>query len=105
MNNLDNITDEYNIVTFDVFDTLVIRDVMKPTNLFCHCYGFFGRYIRVLAEIIARKKTKSGEVTLYDIQKCCPFKLDKEIEFEKKYCHANPEIYAFYEKLKEETHF
>ncbi len=93
------ITDKYNTITFDVFDTLVIRDVMKPTNVFKYCYGFFGRYIRVISEIIARMKTNSGEVTLKEIQNCCMLDLNKEIEFEINNCRANPKIYSIYDKL------
>ena len=94
-----SITEKYNIVTFDVFDTLIIRDFMQPTNLFRVCYGFWGRYIRVISEIIARKKSKTGEVTLNDIQKYCPFKLNKEIGLEIEICRPNPEMLELYKKL------
>ncbi len=93
------VTNNYNIISFDVFDTLVIRDVKKPTNVFHHCYGFIGRYIRVLSEVVARKRSKTGEVTFKDIQKYCFFKLNKEIDFEIRNCRANPEIYKLYQIL------
>ena len=92
----------YKYVSFDVFDTLIIRDVGKPTDIFRLCYGFIGRYIRVLSEIVARKVSKTGEVTLKDIQKFCPFKLDKEISAEYEYCHANPKMLKLYKSLLKE---
>ena len=102
MNRIDeiiNLTKEYKVITFDVFDTLIIRDVKKPTDVFKFSYGFLGRYIRVLAEIISRKISKTGEVTLKDIQKFFPFNIERELSFEFKFCRANPQIYDLYRKL------
>lgn len=102
MTNIEKVikkTKQYDVITFDVFDTLIIRDVKKPTSIFRLSYGSIGRYIRILAEMIARKSSKSGEVTLKDIQKYCPFNLDKEIEFEYEYCRRNPLIFELYKKL------
>ncbi len=83
----------YDVVTFDVFDTLIIRDVMKPTDLFRVSYGWVGRYLRVIAEILARKLSKSGEVRLEDIENYFLFSCKKEIEYEKKLCRANPKVF------------
>ena len=102
MNQFDEIkkiTEKYKVITFDVFDTLIIRDVKKPTEVFRICYGFFGRYIRVLSEIIARKLSKTGEVNIKDIQKYCPFSLEKELYVEYDVCRLNPEIFDLYKKL------
>ncbi len=91
----------FDIITFDVFDTLLIRDVMVPADIFTLAYGSFGRYIRILAEMKARKKSKSGEVTIDDIDKTCPFSCYKELDYEKKYCRANPEMLEVYKSLKD----
>lgn len=105
MTNIDEIlkkTDKYDVITFDVFDTLLIRDVMKPTDVFRFSYGEMGRYIRIIAEFIARKSSKSGEVSLEDIDRKCIFSCDKEIDFEYKICRANPSIKQMYDCLKKQ---
>ena len=91
----------YDVITFDVFDTLLIRDVFVPTDIFTLAYGSRGRYVRILAEMKARKKSMSGEVTLDDIDKSCPFSCYKELDYEKKYCRANPVMLEVYKSLKE----
>ncbi len=92
--------ESYDVVTFDVFDTLIIRDVVKPVDVFTFTYGPIGRYFRTFAEKISRKFSKTGEVTLEDIEKYCPFSCKKEIEFEKNICRANPVIFDVYNELK-----
>ena len=99
---IKEITDKYNIVTFDVFDTLIIRDVNKPTLVFKKSYGLWGRYIRIFSEFLARKFSGSSEVALKDIQKFCPFNLSKEIRIEYELCRANPQMYAVYDSLTKE---
>ena len=104
MTDIDSVlknAENYDVITFDVFDTLLIRDVMIPADIFTLSYGSVGRYIRILAEVIARKKSKNGEVTLADIDKACPFSCEKELELEIKYCRANPAMLEIYKKLKE----
>ena len=98
--NIDEITsliEKYDVVTFDVFDTLLIRDVMRPTDVFRFSYGEIGRYIRILAEMKARRTSTTGEVLLSDIEKYCLFSCDKEVEFEKRICRANPLIKEIYD--------
>lgn len=50
--------EKYDVITFDVFDTLIIRDVMKPVDVYRFCYGTIGRYFRSGAEIIAGYKKR-----------------------------------------------
>lgn len=83
-------SEKYDVVTFDVFDTLIIRDVLKPADVFRLAYGEIGRYLRVIAEMTARKRSGKDEITLDDIQKYFPFSVKKEIVIEKKVCRANP---------------
>ncbi len=96
------LTRDYDVITFDVFDTLIIRDVMKPTDLFEVSYGLIGRYIRVASEIISRKKKKNHETTLDSINKICPFSCKKELEDEKRLCRANPKMFEIYKALKKQ---
>ena len=103
MTDIDSVLEKaknYDVITFDVFDTLLIRDVLVPADIFTLTYGSAGRYIRILAEMKARRKSKTGEVTLDDIDKACPFSCNKELETEKKYCRANPVMLEIYKKLK-----
>ena len=94
-----NQAQQFDVVTFDVFDTLIIRDVKNPTDIFSLAYGRIGRYIRVISEIIARRKSETGEVTLADISKICPFSCDKELVIENEYCRANPILFDVYKEL------
>ncbi len=91
---------DYDVITFDVFDTLIIRDVMIPTDIFTLAYGKLGRYIRVISELWARKCSKNGEVTLEEIEHHCPFSCKKELEIEERYCRANPAMLEIYNELK-----
>ena len=34
INNIYNLIKDYKVISFDVFDTLIIRDVKKPTDIF-----------------------------------------------------------------------
>ena len=92
-------TEKFDVITFDVFDTLIIRDVRKPADIFRLTYGELGRYLRVIAEMIARKSTSKSEVTLKDIDRFFLFNAEKEIETEKQFCRANPAIKEVVNKL------
>ena len=95
-------TEKYEVVCFDVFDTLLIRDVMKPVDVFRLSYGEIGRYIRIVSEMIARKASKTGEVTLEDIDRKCVFSCQNELVVEKGVCRANPQIKKVYDELKKQ---
>lgn len=56
----------YTAVAFDVFDTLIKRDVAKPTDLFA-LHGKAFADSRVEAEALARSSATRKEVTLADI--------------------------------------
>lgn len=70
---LISIIRNFDIVTFDIFDTLLKRNVSNPSDVF----EYIGKKIgnpefakkRILAEICARGKKKDKEVTLQDIYK------------------------------------
>ena len=95
------IAQNYDVISFDVFDTLLIRDVRIPADVFTLAYGTFGRYVRILAEMKARRMSKTGEVTLGDIDKYCQFSCSRELDFEKAYCRANPVMLEIYKTLRE----
>ena len=90
-----------NIITFDVFDTLVIRNVVRPIDVFDMVGGKHFRYTRIIAELVARKISKNEDVTLDEIYHFLPKKFkEKEIAIEKDICKPNPPIYEIYKNFK-----
>jgi len=91
--------EEYEYVSFDVFDTLLLRPYVKPTDLFRHMEinentpGFADA--RISAERRARTKDRP-EVTLSDIYDAMDTKfshmMEKELEYEAQVLQPNPEM-------------
>lgn len=106
---------EYDVVSFDVFDTLILRPFNQPKDLFRLLslkYNMVNFYnMRVKAEEDARKKQtqKYGhrEVTIDDIyqelflQAHIPVSKGVRTEFdlEKQVCYANPYMKKIYDEL------
>ncbi len=111
--NLYKIVENYEYVSFDIFDTLIKRNVADPKDIFdivekiynqnnSHIDNF--KENRIEAEKIARKKSSMEEVTLTEIYQ----KLDQydsnqkrvlkniEIQVEKDFCVRNTPVYEFY---------
>ena len=103
---------KYLNVSFDIFDTLIKRDLSNPEEIFEIMekeieikYGFSGfKDKRLRAYKKALKKTGLNEVTLDDIYNSIDG-LDNtlrieimkyEIDLEKKYCTKNPNMFHFY---------
>lgn len=94
---------DYKVITFDVFDTLVIRDVIKPVDVFSLTKGVWFKYVRIAAEVLARKCSSKEEVTLKEIYKFLPFcDMNREIEEEFKTCRADKFMKEVYDKLKKQ---
>lgn len=106
---------KYDVISFDIFDTMIFRPFSEPTDLFYIMgqeinYMDFKR-IRVEAEIKAREKKfeKEGsyEVSILEIweQLEAMTGIDKtagaafEIQTEFKFCYANPYVKEIYEYL------
>lgn len=103
---------ESDIVSFDVFDTLLIRPYVNPTDLFKHMEKFYEMpdfySARIQAEQRARLKNKDKkDVTLkeiydeilpkfYDMQ-------DKELFFEKSVLRRHPENYKIYQEARKQN--
>lgn len=91
--------EEYEYVSFDVFDTLLLRPYVEPTDLFRHMEinentpGFADA--RISAERRARTKDRP-EVTLSDIYDAMDTKfshmMEKELEYEAQVLQPNPEM-------------
>ena len=100
--------EEKKIVSFDVFDTLVIRPFVKADELFAYMERESGLQgfsdARKKAEVDARKKL-GKEVNIDEIyeqidERYRPLK-QAEIDYEIRFCHVNPSILPIYEKARE----
>ncbi|MGO4997465.1 HAD hydrolase-like protein [Oribacterium sp. Sow4_G1_1] len=104
---------KYGIISFDIFDTLILRNVERPKDLFYlvekqvpdkRVVGFHDK--RISAEKIARRKLGTKEININDIYNYLDIddivlkeKLkSKEIELELSSCSANPKIKEFFER-------
>ena len=95
---------KYDYISFDIFDTLIKRDVPKPIDTFkllekkFKASGFYND--RIAAEEKARKNGKA-EVTINDIYSNIKpqykFLKEKEIEIEKNICTINKDFISIYE--------
>lgn len=107
---LIEILPSFDVISFDIFDTLLLRPFVKPTDLFYvmerdeHCEGFAQARIageqRVQVQVRAAGR---AEATLDEIYHGIPEweKLkDAEIKAEKRFLTVNPEMLAVYEKAK-----
>lgn len=109
--------DKNDIVSFDIFDTLLLRNIYKPTELFKilankvkQCEGIEDFFeIRVNGEKDARKTAENQEAN-YDeiyqeIQKKCSFSVDwikqYELDLEYDFITVNPFIKKVYDYAKE----
>lgn len=111
--NLAEETKPYTIISFDIFDTLLLRTVAKPIDVFAFVWKKAenikltdlsdNEFIKMRVEMECRAKNHKtlGEVTLDDIYKEFPdyivTDLNKlrllEIETEKQICYRNDSIY------------
>lgn len=120
MNNLlcKHILSHFDYISFDIFDTLIERDVNRPSDIFC----LTGKNIideenaeefcklRKEAETKARRNNPKMEVTLEEIyneldgvyEYSVKEKLKhEEMKLEVLHCHRKKDMIAFYEKCLE----
>lgn len=118
LENLKKEIKKYEIISFDVFDTLLLRDVYKPTDIFRILemltkkeYGienFFDE--RIDAEAEARKKVEGQEANFeeiyVEIEQVFPEHADymkqKELDLEYEFIIANPFMKEVYNYAKKE---
>lgn len=117
VNVLKNKIQKADIVSFDVFDTLLLRNVLNPTDIFkaveidffkenCEEIDFFK--IRIRAEHQARKHSRKEDVLLDEIYQYVEKELGPvsnklkklEIELEKKFITANGQMKELYNYAK-----
>lgn len=109
---------QFDVISFDIFDTLILRPFSKPSDLFMLIGSKLNKMefckIRSDAEKLAREKANlekgNREVTIYDIYKIIeertgiPAKKGVQTEFEVEltYCFANPYMKRVFRLLKEQ---
>lgn len=115
INKLVEKLEKFDIISFDIFDTLVLRPFKKPIDLF-RILGVKHNILnfcemRRKAEKTAREKAKKiyghTEVTIYDIYKELNITTDLDIEdgvkaefdAEKDFCYANPYMKKVFDEL------
>lgn len=102
---------QYDVISFDIFDTLVLRPFTKPNDLFKilgmkYYLSDFNR-IRTNASAQARDKVEHREVTIEDIYKEVNLMTNidvkegakYEFEAEKHICYANPYMLQIFNTL------
>lgn len=107
---------EYDVVSFDIFDTLVFRTVNKPTDIFMFAgqklgllnYATMRREMEISLRDRREKEFGSREVTLEEIydamERYCGVDakrgMETELEAEFQFCIANPYMKEVFELLK-----
>ena len=104
LDRLKELIDTHEIISFDIFDTLLLRIYANPSDLFLHMEKLYNipgfSKARIAAETNARMHSKEEEITLDKIYQELPnyfqsFK-SKEIELEIAALKVNHEIYEVY---------
>lgn len=107
----------YKYISFDIFDTLIKRDIFDEKNIFDIVQSRYNKknnnvikefkHKRIMAEDNARIKKSSNEVTLDEIYSEMPFSKEinyklKEIEVETEieYCKRNDRLFEIFEYCK-----
>ena len=101
------------VISFDVFDTLVLRKTNTPSDVFSILSVKTGminfRDLRISAEksarFVASKEKGTPEITIYDIYDCFPsipfserpYYMEQEFQIEKSLCYANPYLKQAYD--------
>lgn len=103
---------KYDVISFDLFDTLIKRDVYRPSDLFKMVgdhFGFDFIKIRIDAERKARDVSSREEVTIQEIYE----QIDEtslpvsrielmlyEMDTEAELCHGNQKVVSFLDRCK-----
>lgn len=110
---------EYDVISFDVFDTLLLRPFIQPHHLFMiigeklNCVNFMSIRMKAEKEARSQAEVKKGhkQVTIYDIYEIIQLRtgIDKqygvqlELQTELEFCFANPYMKDVFEILKSQN--
>lgn len=98
------------IVSFDVFDTLLVRPYTRPTDVFLHIERIFHKpnfcWSRIEAEQLARIRHRELQDVTFDmiydeIDDVYKDMKQRELDWEEMVLRANPEIKAVYDYAKQ----
>ncbi|MFB9867335.1 hypothetical protein [Vreelandella sulfidaeris] len=116
--NFMDLLQDVRVISFDFFDTLFLRKIFKPEDVFDLIAEKYNipdfRDIRINAQkeaFIRMKKTGNKEITLDDIYSCFPENLslvplkEAELEIESLLLIPNPELFPLFVKLINDPRF
>lgn len=102
---------KYEVISFDVFDTLLFRAVERPTDVFrlLEAEWEIMGFAKMREEAEQRARMGRIEVTAEDIYEILSRELcldreeaiERELRMEEKVCYANPYLYQVFQKLKQ----
>lgn len=101
MKNIKDQIDNHQVISFDIFDTLLLRPYVKPIDLFYHLEKIENKpgyaRVRIDAEVQARKKhAELDDINLFEIYEEIPVKykdmFNKELAFERQVLQPNPGV-------------
>ena len=108
LDKLKEYLNKYNIISFDIFDTLLLRPYARPSNVFQHLeeinnsIGFYA--VRKIAEDNLRKYKDIKYANYDEIYSVLPsdfrFLKEKEIQLEKDTLYANPQMKEIFDYAK-----
>lgn len=101
---------KYDVISFDIFDTLVFRAVNRPRDVFrlLEAEWNIAGFAKKREEAERKARENKTEITINDIYKILSKELNidfeeaikKEIEVEKKVCFANPYMKEIFDALQ-----
>ncbi len=105
MHSIQNKIEHHELISFDIFDTLLIRPYINPYHLFLHMETYYNEKgfskVRIDAEINARQNSKKEDINFNDIWNLIPYKYqylkEKELLFEETLLKPNPNIKNIYD--------
>lgn len=105
-NEIEELLEKYKVISFDIFDTLLIRPYLNPNHLFLHMERYTGvsgfAQMRYEAECEARKTSSSEDVTIDEIyalvSKKYQYLKQLEMDFEEKLLIKNPDVFQIYQE-------
>lgn len=111
--------DKYDVISFDIFDTLIKRECAEPSRLFDYMENILGpnyksfRKIRIFAEEECRKLTEDEEISIDDIYDHLyemtgwntTYLKNIELKYELMFCKKNISFYPVFLKAIQENKY
>ena len=110
VNDIVKLVGEFDVISFDIFDTLLLRTLMDPQDVWRimeekeRAKGFAKARRMADAKTYAVATKRGGETTISEAYELIPkwaYMKDKELEYEDRLLVPNPEIVALWHKAGE----